>query len=526
MTEPKTSSGEKRAKRIWTLFFILYAASLTFLPAICQTNYRYDVLHQLGIGREFVFGTYWFPGFSTWLVEIVSLATFRAPFAPFLTATLLILTTIYVVWRFALLFLPREKAFFAVAPITAYWYFNMGSAMYNNNGSLTLFWVAALYFFYRALTENKARLWLATGAALGLSIISKHTAAILAASILAYMLVNRDARRRWKTPGPYLAAATTILVCLPNILFSLEHREAVVAYVTEKRPDGTFGAFAAEFVLGWATQLLIAAPFLLTLLPILGGVPRLRRRGEVEENAPKIPNEHKNYPATALLLPILMQAIFQTASGVAFAENQYGFQLWPFAGVAILYFFRGETTERAKSWAFILIASISFGEILSLPISTTCTRVFKAKRSDRFFPGKELANEVDAVWSERFPDAELPTVAAANTPSWKNLQWNAGVYSRFEPTIVAPEIGAWASDATTNERGGVVLWNVDEAEAGAVPERVRERFPETIWVKEVELRYRMRNPAVEPERVGIGIVEGERALTSDGTKISKKGGAK
>lgn len=510
MTEPKTSTGDKRSKRIWAIFFALYAASLTFLPAICQTNYRIDVLHQLGIGREFVFGTYYFPAFSTWLVEIVSRATFRAPFAPFLTATLLIAATLYIVWRFALLFLPREKAFFAVAPITAYWYFNMGSAMYNNNGSLTLFWVAALYFFYRALTENKARLWVATGAALGLSLISKHTAAILAASILAYTLVNRDARRRWRTPGPYLAAAVAILVCLPNILFSLEHREAIVAYVASKKPDGTFGAFVGEFFVGWATQLLLAAPILLTLLPILGGVPRLRRRGEVEENAPTIPNEHKNYPATALLLPILTQMIFQAASGVAFAQDSYGFQLWPLTGVAILYFFRGETTERAKSLAFILIASISLGEILSLPISTTTARLYKAKRNAKFFPGKALANEVDAVWSERFPDAALPTVAGDN-----NLQWNAGVYSRFEPTIVAPDVGAWASDATTNERGGVVLWRLDEEERGAVPERIRERFPEAVWAKEVELRYRMRNPAVEPERVGIGIVEGERALTSE-----------
>ncbi len=66
---------------------------------------------------------------------------------------------------------------------------------------LAFFWVLAMYLFHRALAGERA-MWAAAGAALGLAMLSKYTAALLVLAFFLYLLLRR--RSVLRTAGPWL----------------------------------------------------------------------------------------------------------------------------------------------------------------------------------------------------------------------------------------------------------------------------------------------------------------------------------
>jgi len=65
--------------------------------------------------------------------------------------------------------------------------------------------------------------WIPAGVAVGLALLSKYTAALLAPTLLLLVLLDRDLRRELATPWPWLGGAVAILVFLPNLLWNASH---------------------------------------------------------------------------------------------------------------------------------------------------------------------------------------------------------------------------------------------------------------------------------------------------------------
>ena len=118
--------------------------------------------------------------------------------------------------------------------------------------------------------------WLGSGAALGLSLLSKLSAVILPFSILLALLARPDLRRRLAEPGPYLAALLAALVAVPIVagnaaapsVFQLRHGLGATR--------GSPLLQELEFVGG---QIGIAGGILFVLL-VIAGVRSLRRSAE------------------------------------------------------------------------------------------------------------------------------------------------------------------------------------------------------------------------------------------------------
>ncbi len=121
------------------------------------------------------------------------------------------------------------------------------SAIISTDPLLLMFWSVALYGFTRAteptdrydvrLTNQGAhggslphparagesRWWLLTGFGLGLALLSKYTAVAFAISAFLYIATTSGRRALLRSPGPYLAVATALLICTPNIMWNAEH---------------------------------------------------------------------------------------------------------------------------------------------------------------------------------------------------------------------------------------------------------------------------------------------------------------
>ena len=77
-------------------------------------------------------------------------------------------------------------------------------------------YAAATWLVARA----RGRGWITAGVVVGLALLSKYTAALLAPALIVLVLLDGDLRRELRTPWPWLGGAVAILVFLPNLLWN------------------------------------------------------------------------------------------------------------------------------------------------------------------------------------------------------------------------------------------------------------------------------------------------------------------
>lgn len=138
---------------------------------------------------------------------------------------------------------------------------------------LTFFWLLTLYLVSRAVREERPGLWYLAGAALGLSFLSKYSAAFLVPSTLLLLLCDRRYRPWLARKEPYLALAIGLLFFTPVVLWNMEHQWASFAFQIgdrlaqeTNRPLRRLG----EYLL---IQLGVTSPLLLAALLMMGALP-------------------------------------------------------------------------------------------------------------------------------------------------------------------------------------------------------------------------------------------------------------
>jgi dolichol-phosphate mannosyltransferase len=119
---------------------------------------------------------------------------------------------------------------------------------------LTACWAATLYFFYRALIDERPRAWWGVGIFLGLGLLSKYTIVLLGFAVLAFMLADRRARRLFLRPWPWLAAGLALLLFVPVIVWNSQNEWMSFAFQSSRRAAGAF-AFSLPDLLGAAAIL-------------------------------------------------------------------------------------------------------------------------------------------------------------------------------------------------------------------------------------------------------------------------------
>ncbi len=147
---------------------------------------------------------------------------------------------------------------------------------------LLLCWSACVCLVYRAVHENRPRLWYLAGATGALAILSKYTAILLPVCVLLYLTAT-PVRRRWlRRPQPYVAAGLMALGAIPILIWNQQHAWAsfrfhlIDRYPSTWQPGMTLGRFVAG-------QLLLTPP--LVALCVWAWIATFRRRARVDDGA-------------------------------------------------------------------------------------------------------------------------------------------------------------------------------------------------------------------------------------------------
>ncbi len=203
------------------------------------------------------------------------------------------------------------------------------------DGPLVAAYTAALWLLASATGPR----WVAVGVAVGLALLSKYTAALLAPALLLLVLVDRDLRADLRTRWPWIGAAVALLVFAPCLLWNWRHDRVSVAFqlrhgfgrnaTRESFVEFVLGQLAGAgpvaFVLGiwflvrprspaaWRTAAGVLVPLAVTIFSAT--------RGKVEANWPALVYPGLCAGAAALLLDAAgrVRVILGVAVGLSLA---------------------------------------------------------------------------------------------------------------------------------------------------------------------------------------------------------------
>jgi 4-amino-4-deoxy-L-arabinose transferase-like glycosyltransferase len=218
-----------------------------------------------------------------------------------------------------------------------------------------LMFAAALVIWALAKLQatGEGRWWLAVGAAGGLALLSKYTAAFLALGALSWLAFTREGRRWALTPWPWAGMALALVLFVPVIWWNAAHDWISFRFQFSKAGGGHFAPqYLAEFLAG---QIAMASPFIF----ILGAVGLWRRH-------------------SLLLTALFVPSVLFFAEHALHARVQGNWPSFLYPGLAIAASgamlqadpagWAGRLMRVSKRWAVpaaLLILGISYGQALS-----------------------------------------------------------------------------------------------------------------------------------------------------------------
>ena len=222
----------------------------------------------------------------------------------------------------------RIGALAAVLIIDGMNYFNTSATKFNHNVVELPLWALAGFAFYAALRGGKLRFWILLGVALGLAWWAKYFMVILAAPLALFLLFDPQARRRLAGPGPWIAAAVTLVVVAPNLLWLFQHGDAAVRIrrrraPRRRRPARSSAAIRLEFL---GAQAIFLIPALLIAAAAILAAGEAGAARECRRIRPPHHFASGLWSGAALF-------VFSAVSGRA-TQAMWGFPLWLFLGPA------------------------------------------------------------------------------------------------------------------------------------------------------------------------------------------------
>lgn len=223
--------------------------------------------------KELSAGYFDHPPMIALFIRLGRLLAGDGPFGIRLVCVLSAIPASVFIWRAADLLVDDPRA----GPLAALLYnltvFGMiGMTLATPDAPLALFCAAMSCFAARLATDGRTRWWLCMGAATGLAMQAKYSAALLAAGFSLGVLALPVLRRQILTVRPWLALGVAVLVFLPNIVWNIDHDWASFA-----KQGGRVTAhwqLSARYLPELAASQIGLATPLIFMFGILGLLPR------------------------------------------------------------------------------------------------------------------------------------------------------------------------------------------------------------------------------------------------------------
>ena len=472
---------ESRPRAAFAAFLALHFAIWTALPTLLYANLPLDLIEALTYGREWQLGYDKLPPLPWWLVEIMY-RVFGVDAAYYALAQIVVIAAFVAVFATARPLVGAVGALVAVLIIDGMHYFQYTAVKFNHDVIQLPFWAFAGYAFRTALKHGRIGHWLLLGFCFGAALWAKYFVVVLAAPYALFLFLDRDARGALKTPRPWLALATALIVASPHIVWLIQTDFLPFAYV-EARSAPAHGWFdhvkhPAVFMAGQLFFLLpslfIAAMYL-SPLPLVGRGWGWGSGGDTKSstgNARPLdpppsppPQGGRDSAADSFDRRIVALLAFGPAAAMLAliavsgrgAVTMWGYPLWLFVGLWIVLFApRALDAARLKrvvaAWGAVFAALA-----LVFLVNYTVLPLIDHRYRAAFFPGDKLG----AILTQRFHDATGMPLRYVIGAMWDG--GNVSRYSPDRPEVLVdglPRRAPWIDLNTLRAAGALVVWTV------------------------------------------------------------------
>jgi 4-amino-4-deoxy-L-arabinose transferase-like glycosyltransferase len=308
------------------------------------------------------------------------------------------------------------------------------------------FWALAGYAFHAALRRGGLGSWALLGFAVGGAVWAKYFVIVLALPYALFMLFDRQARRAWATPGPWLSLLVALLVASPHILWLFQSDFLPFAYASHR----------ATPIRGWFDHVLHPSVFLgsqiFFLLPSLFIAaalfwPREAKKSSIDPFDRRI--------VTLLAFGPALTIIALTAVTGRGAVAMWGYPLWLFLGLWLVMAARvsldtARLTRTVGTWAvmFTIFVVAFAANYLVLPY-------FDHRYRAALFPGDRLG----AALTARFHEATGAPLRYVIGTMWDG--GNLAYYSPDQPEVLIdglPRRAPWIDLDDLHDKGAMLVW--------------------------------------------------------------------
>lgn len=214
------------------------------------------------------------PPFHPWLLGVMSLLGWNL-FTLRLLTWLTLAGTLWIFWLWAKRLKPEDPAAWwwpsVALYLSSFLFFLMSGVAFHDH--LLIFLCIATAHAFLVFTEQweagRRSIPLLYGAAilLGLTVLTKYNGVLLGFGVALFLLLHKPVRSVWRSPHLYLAAALSVAMQAPVLMWNLEHGFASYKFHLADRWGGTLFELdpihALEFVL---MALLVVSPFVFPAL--------------------------------------------------------------------------------------------------------------------------------------------------------------------------------------------------------------------------------------------------------------------
>ena len=200
---------------------LLHLILWTLIPALYYSVLPLDSLEAVAWGSGFSLGNAKHPPLTGWIAGLTASATCHADWPIYLLSQLCVVGGMACIYLLAREFFGREESALAALTPEYILYYNVTSPEFNVNMPMLLLWPAAALFFVRAYRRDLLRDWILLGAVSGLCILCKYYSALLFAAFGCFLLISKERRRLFLSAGPWIAAASCLVVILPHAMWAL-----------------------------------------------------------------------------------------------------------------------------------------------------------------------------------------------------------------------------------------------------------------------------------------------------------------
>ncbi|MFZ6748372.1 glycosyltransferase family 39 protein [Undibacterium sp. Ren11W] len=447
-----------------TIFYFLLAFVVIFwtlVPILGHHTPPLDVIEMTTWAQVPQLGYYKHPPLPAWGIYLSELIFGRNSFALFIPSALSIGIAILAVWPLALRFFGAKRGVIALFLQSTLIYYNMYAPDYNHNVAQIPFWALTVSAFYFAVSDGRARYWIFFGAALGVTTLSKYSAAFLPLACVVLLMWEKEARRYLSVTNISLAAIAFFAVLGPHLFWLVKHDFAPIHYMNDRLGDLSLNASWSERFISY-----VGMQVLVHLVLICVGVWCARGKHvqpDVNLNAPmasKVGRLNQRFLWAMGLGPFAITVVLGLSG--SYLHPMWATAMFPLSGLIFVQLLSARIDVLwSPRWLIAWILLMSFFGAIYAAKNTAGWHQLTNKYARASYPGPELARELDQKWRLAFPGKPLRFIVG--TP------WEAGVASfesSFDTRVLIEgdlTISPWISKNKLSNCGALVVWdpNVD-----------------------------------------------------------------